>query len=51
VWCKLICMCVCVRVLRVCVFGMQVCTYRCITSYESPLLEDFSLWQVPAQGR
>ncbi len=22
---------------------LQVCSYRCITSYESPLLEDFSL--------
>ena len=28
----------------------QVCTYRCITSYESPLLEDFSLWCVCACG-
>ncbi|KAI3424929.1 hypothetical protein D9Q98_008313 [Chlorella vulgaris] len=26
-----------------CEFNDQVCTYRCITSYESPLLEDFSL--------
>ncbi|PSC68636.1 violaxanthin de-epoxidase-related [Micractinium conductrix] len=29
--------------LQGCEFNDQVCTYRCITSYESPLLEDFSL--------
>ncbi|KAL4444678.1 hypothetical protein ABPG77_002495 [Micractinium sp. CCAP 211/92] len=29
--------------LQTCEFNDQVCSYRCITSYESPLLEDFSL--------